>query len=631
MQITKLIVQGNTYKRTLEFSDQLTIISGEKTSGKSLVLSLIDYCLGKNKISLKVQTELAEHIDTVFLELSIDDEIFTISRGIKRNLTNFFVYYCDFNSIIDFIPEKMNKKELQAFLMKKLGTIEFKRTKNKARSNELTTETISFRDIFRYCYINQHDLGTHNFLSQQDVMKKYKNPISFEMIFDLVNFSQNDLQTEIAKTQNNILKNEKNKDNLIGYLEQRNNINLIELIENIDIYNEQISKLEERKKLLIYEQNKENEIKKSNADFVLLNTEIREIDFNISNLQTQLKELQLGISSNELLLHDYQSEMRDLKITEELNYHLKIDNHNLTCPLCSSKVSNNFSDENQTFHSQKNFSNIIKDITNKINLLNDIINNSKRKSDELSILIQRKSRKKEILTMALNEFSKDIHTPFLPELNSINVSINNLEKDREILLESKRVHGKISELDKVIELDKQQLTSLKKKLKHIMDQENKKVKIIDSLNKSYLRNLSKMKYDDLSDTYIDSVNYIPYYKGATVFEHDSGGLLECMQIAFLDSIISSPYAKFHPKILILDSISKYFGTNKSVNEKENDIIHDPEVYLNIFYMLVKLSKNAQIIVVENTPPNEMAQYEKYSFRNGVRGFIDLDKNEFLHE
>lgn len=250
MKIQKLIVQGKAFKRTLDFSDQLTIISGEKTSGKSLVLSLIDYCLGKEKISLKVQTELAENVDFVFLEVRIKNEVFTISRGLKNNISNFFIYYCDFSKIEDFIPEKMDKKDLQSYLMKKLGAIEFKKTKNKVRSNELTTETISFRDIFRYCYVNQHDLGTHNFLSNHEPMKKYKNPISFEMIFDLIDFSQNDVQTEIVEVQNHITKNEKKKENLIGYLEQRNNENYVELIDQIDIYDEQIAELIQRKNTL---------------------------------------------------------------------------------------------------------------------------------------------------------------------------------------------------------------------------------------------------------------------------------------------------------------------------------------------------------------------------------------------
>ena len=35
MKINKLIVRGPLYQRTLEFPDGLSIISGEKTSGKS--------------------------------------------------------------------------------------------------------------------------------------------------------------------------------------------------------------------------------------------------------------------------------------------------------------------------------------------------------------------------------------------------------------------------------------------------------------------------------------------------------------------------------------------------------------------------------------------------------------------
>lgn len=382
------------------------------------------------------------------------------------------------------------------------------------------------------------------------------------------------------------------------------------------------------------EQNKDREIAKSNADFVLLNSEIRDLDFNITGLKKKIKDIELGIKSNELLLDDYQSEMRDIKTTEEINYHLKIDEHELTCPLCNSKILNNFSNENHERQAEKNFSTIIKDIKSKIDMVTEVIANSREKADTLTQQVKRKSRKKEILTLALNEFSKDIHTPFLPELNSINVSINNLEKDREILLESKRVHRKIDELEKVIEADEIRLKSLKDKLKSIEENKNRKEEVINEINKTYLSNMKQMKYKDLSDTYIDDNNYVPYYKGASVYEHDSGGLLECMQIAYLDSIISSSFANFHPQLLILDSISKYFGTHKSEQgeqDKDKNIINDPEVYLNIFYMLVKLSEKAQIIVVENTPPDEMAQYEKYSFRNGERGFIDLKENEFLSD
>ena len=82
------------------------------------------------------------------------------------------------------------------------------------------------------------------------------------------------------------------------------------------------------------------------------------------------------------------------------------------------------------------------------------------------------------------------------------------------------------------------------------------------LNIDYLSSMRKMKYYETSESYIHENDYIPYYKNASVYEHDSGGLLECMQLSYLNAIISNISSRFHPKLLILDSISKYFGTNK---------------------------------------------------------------------
>ncbi|HDV0819824.1 TPA: hypothetical protein RHK00_001570, partial [Enterococcus faecalis] len=143
-------------------------------------------------------------------------------------------------------------------------------------------------------------------------------------------------------------------------------------------------------------------------------------------------------------------------------------------------------------------------------------------------------------------------------------------------------------------------------------------------------------YTDLYDTYIHGEEYTPYYRGASVYEQESGGLLECMQISFLVSIIENLFAKKHPRVLMLDSISKYFGTNKSeeLDAEEipkNNVITDPEVYENIFEILVKLSKNTQVIVVENTPPDKFSQFVQYTFYSGEHGLVDLNKNEYLLE
>ncbi|MBO1209791.1 hypothetical protein [Mammaliicoccus sciuri] len=632
MIIKKLIVRGDSYQRTLEFSNELNIISGEKTSGKSLVLSLIDYCLGKtSRISLKVQTELEKYVDFIFLEIKIDEDIFTISRGIKKNVTVFWIYHTEFENIDEFIPEKRDKKHLQSFLMNKMGAIEFTKTKNKARTNKLTTETISFRDLYRYCFINQHELGTHSFLSYNEPMKRYKNPICFEMIFDLIDFSQNNLQKEIAKTQNEIQDNKKSKENLEGYLEQRGNSNLIELIDRIEQLNNQIEKLQKKKKDIVQKQNEDKEIVASNRDYVLLSEEIRRLDYTIEKLKREVADTELGVTSNEVLLNDYSIEMENIKATEKINYKLRINEHQLTCPLCNSKVKNSIHEEKIEKQSKDNFNSILKDIEFKIEMVENVIKKSRTNIENLETQINRKKKKRDILLLALNEFSKDVQTPFLPELNSINVNINSYDKEREILLESKRVFNKINELENMIQTEEVKLNKLKKQLENIEDKGQKKKRIMDELNKDYLTNMIKMKYTNTTGAFINPDEYIPYYKNASVYEHDSGGLLECMQLSYLDAIISNENSLYHPKILLLDSISKYFGTNKHQESLVEEKINDPEVYLNIFNMLIKLSKKAQIIVVENTPPVEVMDYVKYTFRSGRDGFIDQSKNEFLKE
>ena len=53
--INKLRIEGKNYRRTLSFDNSLNIIAGDIYSGKSLILRLIDYSLGKSQISLEAQ------------------------------------------------------------------------------------------------------------------------------------------------------------------------------------------------------------------------------------------------------------------------------------------------------------------------------------------------------------------------------------------------------------------------------------------------------------------------------------------------------------------------------------------------------------------------------------------------
>lgn len=633
MRINKLIIQGPQYKRTLSFTTGLNIISGEKTSGKSLVLSLIDFALGKDKINLVVQKELNQYADRIFLECFFSDDVYTIERTLKKDKSKFMVYYCPFENIDEYIPQKMIKSEFQTFIMDNLGAYEYEKVKGIPKSEDLTTETVSFRDLFRFCFVNQQQLGTHAFLSHNEAMKKYKNPIVFEIIFDLVDRGQNEIQSEIAKKSNIINNLERSIAELSGYLKQRGNNDFFKLEEEIDNFDEEILVLQNNRMSILHRQNEIDEANKSNDSYRLVYEEILKIDNYLNKVKKSSSNLHLGIESNSILLNDYMNERKNIEATEQINYVLKIDDQDLMCPLCHTIIEKK-SDNSEELNTKKALQSIRKEIDNKIKMVERVINTSQKKIVDNENEIEKITTKKRILQRTLAEFSKEVKTPYLSELNALNVQINKLEQEKSILLESKRVHKKISELEKKIEKNQDLLAALKTRLNNLKNQQLDKKTIIDSISSKYKDNLELMRYNDLSDTYIDENTYIPYYQGSSVYEQESGGLLECMQFSYLESIVSSEYSKHHPQLLMFDTISKYFGTNvikQKIEDDEKGMINDPQVYLNIFQILENLGNNNQIIVVENTPPEEMLKYEKYSFRSGERGLIDLTENEFVDD
>jgi hypothetical protein len=56
-------------------------------------------------------------------------------------------------------------------------------------------------------------------------------------------------------------------------------------------------------------------------------------------------------------------------------------------------------------------------------------------------------------------------------------------------------------------------------------------------------------------------------------------------------------------------------------------IYDTEVYEETYKILIELSANNQIIVVDNTPPEIASGYPRHTFYSGKKGLINLTVNE----
>ncbi|PGZ57863.1 hypothetical protein COE58_24240 [Bacillus cereus] len=653
--INKLIVQGVSYRRTVCFNKDFTIISGEKTSGKSLILSLIDYCLGKSeKIDLKVQKELNINCDQVFLELEIGNETFTFSRLLKKKQSNISIYFCIFEDIDGYTPKTVNRSEAMHFLMTKLNINEYKIIKHQKHSTQKELQSISFRDIFRFVYINQHALGTNDFLDKKTISKSVKNPHAFKLMFNLVETDKDALKVELVEAQNKIEDAYKVISGLKSYLKDKDaeDFNILsaksdKIKKNIEIQKQTKKRIIENSKL-----NSNNE----NETYIKLKKDLEEITNQVVEHQRQKRQLQISIKSKQLLVEEYKVEEKEVDATLEINYKLVIPDQNIECPLCNSTVSTHTHDEvHQNTNTEKMLRKVKQEIINKIKLVTNLINDELKSVEEIELQIARLSRKQAIFNEAIVEFAKETDVPFLSQVDSINSLINRLVKDHEIVKEGIRIHRKIEEKQNDITNFEATVTRLEGEIAALKISDKDQKKIFDFLNDEYKDFMTRLKYDTNDETFIHPDQYIPYYEGASVYAHESGGLLECMQLSYLGAILKSKtegYASGHPGFLLLDSISKYVGTLKKDEQKseesdansnlqhiqkpvegpteieEKNLINDPEVYEEFYKILIELSAHHQIILVENTPPEKFNKYIKYVFLKGKKGFINEEKNEF---
>ncbi|MBC2309553.1 hypothetical protein [Listeria booriae] len=625
--IKRLVILGPSYKRTLPFIDGLNIISGVKTSGKSLILRLIDYGLGKSKkFNMDAQRVLDMHCDTIYLEIGIGDEVFTIRRHLKKSVDTVHLYSINLDEIDDYIPLKKSLRELNIFLMRKLQISEVKLVKNKARSADKETQIISFRDIFRYVYIPQHELGTNNFLNNESVFKRQKNPYAFEVICKIIEGNRNEIQEEIAAVENQINKLVNGKNSVYQYLVERDEEDYAELIDKKESIERKINSYNYSKEEVIansqLNKNKENEL------YVKLKNQIGNLVDTIYNVRREASRIQQRIDSKKYLISNYSQEIKELDMTIEANYMLKKWEQVIECPLCNSEVTRT-NDEYEIDMSRTELVELKKEKKKKIDFAESIIAIDTEKVRETEIEIDYLTNQKNIFEEAILVFSKKTNVPFLSEINTLNKLIIELQKELEIVKECLRVHRNISEKEKEIKSLDLELIRLKRRLTTLNIEENKKIEIFNFLDTQYKGFMSKFKYNHLEGTYIDRDKYVPFHDYASVFEHESGGLLECMQIAFLCSILSGKQenmAPGHPGFLLLDTISKYLGTIES-SESDGEIISDPIVYDEIYRVIIELSSSYQMILVDNTPPEKYKKYIRYIFLDEESGLINLNLNE----
>jgi hypothetical protein len=247
LSLDTLVLLCRGSEERIQFSHRLSFFHGEMSTGKSTIAELLDYCLGG---SLQKTPAIQSELVGVQLQAVAGDVRLLIERNPSTSSTVELTWEGNEEIGRENFPIIAGERPVLGediynysdFLLRHLGSPLLKVRKRKGDPDS-ALQRLSFRDFYKFCYLDQPDLDSSFFLLEQSIrMEKSKDVLRYVLGFhsDRLNELQNDL-SEVRQLQRTMRETAKQIDEFL----QRYGFNSKDQIAlEIDRLNDEEEKLE---------------------------------------------------------------------------------------------------------------------------------------------------------------------------------------------------------------------------------------------------------------------------------------------------------------------------------------------------------------------------------------------------
>ncbi|AUX71585.1 double-stranded DNA repair protein Rad50 [Erwinia pyrifoliae] len=627
LRIDRLILVGNRKNYFVNFDDGLNVIHGDSDTGKSSILEFVNYLLGSSNIELA--DEMLTSLEYASLELTINDEPCTIVRNIFKPNELIDAYNCNFHDISNYVPKKLapkfnSKPGPDGFFSDYLmDLLNFPKLKLKVSPTQESSKfrRLSFRDLMKFCYVDQDDMGSKSLLHLTEWTRYAHVKEVFKYIFNVFDADISDLESQISEKNTQLNTLSKKYENVSDFLRETGyesvlsiddeinscDISLIEINETIGALNQNMTSDSETYR----------ELKAFHTEFNLkLKLTIKKIS-ELSTKQEQYIRLK----------NDYKNDISKIQAIHLANSKIgKINELKCNCPICDNVISINDAGSLNKSKPEK-LDEELGSLIRRVKSLEDLIF---ALANEQIVLNKAKVSLEEDLNKSasmIDTETKDMITPFLTQRDAFLKEANDLKNRRASLVSSLRVRNHQEDILNAQSRLKDNLIKLQDELERMRSEAPDITGILSSLGDNLSEFLEHVNIKNRTGISIHSTTYSAVVRGRDYFKITSGGLRTLITIGYMTSILK--YSIFndinHPKFLLLDTVGKYLGKSTkqqylSGTDVKEDVIEgtsDPKKYELVFSALIELCNLAenkqvpcQIIVVDNDVPTVLADWLK---------------------
>ena len=617
--INKLILIGHRKNYEVPFFPGVNIIYGEEDSGKSSILELINYLLGSNKLDKYV--ELEQSVKYAILELNLNNQAYCIKRDIFDSKQDIEVYMVDYTNINTVFPTKykpnydntIDGKFFSDFLLDALNFPKIK-IKNSPTKDDSSLARLSFRDLFKFCYLNQDDVGTKNLLNNQNYVLYPKTKEVFKYIFNLSD-------EEISKLEQSISDKTRLKNNLSIKIS-----NIQEFLKTIEIesFDYITSFLEDIKSNLTFLERELNTINtsitSSSSEYEPLKEYLVTLNYQILDKQKEKAKTRENIKRYEKLIHDYYDDSQKIKAILSAKKLIGETSPILTiCPLCEHDIEESSLIQEYKIQDKTKLDSEVKLLNKRIKDLSELIEKEKESfrtiENTLSNLIKSREEFKKRIDEELNEHI----SPYLTKRDEIIKQQSAFIEREQQIIKALKIRNEENNLEKQISKLDEDIENLKEKLTELTTSQPKLETVLDELKTILTSYLLLIGVKNCTDIDISNKTFLPVLRNKQYHEITSGGIRTILSIGFLLNILESSLNNNTnlPRFLMIDTVGKYLQKTKKeylsetdVNEDVKEEINSAGKYKALYEYIINLSmkmeeanKSCQIILVDNDVPS----------------------------
>jgi hypothetical protein len=615
--ISNLVLIGHRKNYNIPFNSGFNLIYGDSDTGKSSILNLINYCLGASSVDLYDEIELAG--DYCLLEVLLSGEKYTIKRDIFNPKAEIEVYRCSYDETDGVFPKYYSPNYskisedgyFSEFLLSSMN-IPVTKLKQSPTKDDSKSVRLSFRDIFRFNYLDQDKVGSKKLLGENYFyLTKLKE--TFKLMYNALDIQILQLEesiSELVKEQNDL--NKKNN-SVSGFLKETE-------IDSLKVLEERI---EEKEREFISLKSALKEIDKSilsdSSELDSLRKEISDLEKLLLEYTNDRSIKQQAIKQNIALRNEYANDIRKIIGTiEVLKKFPKIEDKDTSCPVCEQNIKLSVLKEQFTNTDSETIKSELNGLRRRQKELVKIHTKLREDISKYDLAIKREAENLNEIRLQFDNQTKEIVTPFISQRDNITSKLGSIKSDIKNLQHFYKIRNQQTIIDAEIITLENRITAFKDDLKVLKDSAPSLDRVFRKLGTNLESFLKFVGMKNVNNISISAKNYLPIIRNRDYERITSGGVRTLSSVGFYISMLEYAIGNSvnYPSLLMIDTIAKYIGKTKetdllntSIDEDLKEGMKDGTKYENIYNYLINLSLKSsdsfQIIVVDNDVPKTL--------------------------